>query len=236
MTAIAWRIQPEEIWLMADTMASTGEGPTGEQNKILPIHHLDTMICTVGDAFVLGDWYHYLITGQTLSSLHELNSEGEVFLSYMFSRQHRKHPMFKGLSSRVYHFGFDGQNRRMAGYVLESPKFSPVTLAEVGADPTEPALDISSHEAMKAKMVAFKVSHPRSVGIALQLAILRNGQFTLQTYHTFSDKQSLLSAAPRGIPSTKENIGPLIRRLEHYNRTGKWLDWKDVRFRRERPA
>jgi hypothetical protein len=222
MTGIAWKISKDQIWLVADTMLSNDKGTCcGETGKILPLLHANAMMCAVGTPYAIADWMQFLICGEVVASLSELNTSASAFLRHRYPLRYQKHPINECL---LYQFGVDADGA-MAGYLLKQPDFEPAKLPDMGSEPElENLPEVKNKDVLRNIIIELNKKFPNVIGCSIDYANLRKGQILLQRMYEFGNTKGLLKEARKNmVPTTHETIGDSLKAHEHFNLTGEFI-------------
>jgi hypothetical protein len=118
MTALNFSLQEDGVYAVADTLVTSDRfAPAFFTSKILPVPHLNGLICGTGSLEFILEWWRQVLGGMLATDLSHLDEFAPDSLRTIWAD-----PAVPKLTatSTIYHLGFDDREDRFVGYAYRS--------------------------------------------------------------------------------------------------------------------
>lgn len=128
MTALIYWLQPNKVCVAMDSLAlRPDKDPLNYCTKILLLPHLKMVLCGTGLIQLVLDWFCFLESNVMAKDLMDVNDIASDTLGRMWQQKYAG----TGVSTTIYHFGYNESERQFGGVAYRSEKnFEPEWLAQ----------------------------------------------------------------------------------------------------------
>lgn len=118
MSLLDFILEPEQITILADTLAISAENKTDFffMTKIFPLPHLRGVLCGTGCVAFIFDWLYFIETGMRAQDFDFINNNCSPILIDLW----KKYESGPKMTATIYHFAFSPSANRMKGYAFRS--------------------------------------------------------------------------------------------------------------------
>lgn len=115
MTALNWLLKEDKCVIAADTLAFIQDNqPKQFVSKILPLPHLNMVICGTGNSELIIRYYMAIQLHVIARDMYSLNSIAKNLLLQLNKDYSEEE------TSKIFHFGYSEINDRFEGYMFQS--------------------------------------------------------------------------------------------------------------------
>lgn len=228
MTALNGWYDERVVCLTMDAKSTSFDGsPNLFHSKILPLPHLNAVICGTGILQVVLDWYLLIQTQVLAGGVRDLDNIAIAALPKILERYRRDIPKGQDLTT-IYHFGFDAIDNRMRAFVYRSTNnFRSETLDEgvivkpgkeallrmwadrfvVSGDTIGALVDVMEEQR---RMVAEGAIEPVAIGGEVHVLVALPDFQTMWRCHRFTDYTTDFSEIRRRLAASPAAIGTAV--------------------------
>jgi hypothetical protein len=119
MTALNFALQPDAVYIVADTLVTGPEfRPAFFTTKVFPVPHWNGIICGTGSLGLIQDWVRDALGGTLAIDLTYVDEFATASLQRLFAQ--RPQDEQDSCTTTIYHFGLDQQEGVFKGFAYRS--------------------------------------------------------------------------------------------------------------------
>ena len=200
-------VRPQQAIIAMDTLALTATRAIGlYTSKLLPLPHLDCLICGTGIMPLVIDWFVLASTGMILRDIRDLDQHAPQQLQQLAAR----YQLDDRATTTIYQIGYDRRQEAFRAFAYRSsedfqsealpsefwairPQIDLADFTErmhEADDTTAEALIIDMMERQRAEDGRLPPDQRVGIGGEIQIAEMRPGRITLSRAHRFADYEA----------------------------------------------
>jgi hypothetical protein len=122
VTLLNYLLTDDAVYVLTDTVISDPDdlGPLSFSTKAHPLPHLQALICGTGHVQLITEWVAIINLDLLARDVVELDQIAPSRLRALFGRYAAEQAGGREITTTLYHFGFDHEAQRFAGFAYRS--------------------------------------------------------------------------------------------------------------------